>query len=79
MKCAKQREEPIQRPGAYLPYGKWRIARCDHSEERELARDVIGWVVMVFWGLMKELKLHLAGKGTHEVIRQPSDKATFVS
>lgn len=39
----------------------------------------MGPVVMVFWGLMKELRLHPVGKGTQEVIRQWSDKATFVS
>lgn len=34
---------------------------------------------MAFWGLVKELRLHPAGKGLHEVIRQWNDRATFVS
>lgn len=55
------------------------MAHCEQSGERELASDVMGSVVMVSGGLMKELRLHPAGKGTHEVIRQWSDKATFVS
>lgn len=60
--------------------GIWCMAHCEQSGERELARDVMGSVVMVLsGGLMKELRLHPAGKGTHEVIRQWSDKATFVS
>lgn len=51
----------------------------EQSGERELDRDVMGSVGMYLGGLMKELRLHPAGKGTHEVIRQWSDKATFVS
>lgn len=34
---------------------------------------------MVFSGLEKELRLHPTEKETHEVIRQRSDKATFVN
>lgn len=53
-----------------FPCGKQPTALCDQSGGREQARDVMVLMVMVFWGLMKELRLHAAGKGTHEVIRQ---------
>lgn len=33
-KCARQREEPIQRPGHIFPCGKWCVAHCGQNRER---------------------------------------------
>lgn len=50
-----------------------------NMEKERVGRSCLGWVVMIFSGLVKGLRLHPAEKETHEVIRQQSDKATFAS
>ena len=41
-KCARQREEPPERPGAHLRHETWLVAPWDWSRKREQARGDVG-------------------------------------
>lgn len=59
-----RRKSPFKGLERIFPRGKWRVAHCGQNGERESRLGMSRWMVMVFSGLEKELRLHPVEKET---------------